>query len=69
MTSALAIALDWGYDDWTATQRTAITNAIVTKGLQPRSLSRVADNNPGPYRNIGNGPGVRTTSTSSSTRR
>ncbi|WP_160897642.1 CBM96 family carbohydrate-binding protein [Microbacterium sp. TL13] len=58
MTSALAVALDWGYDDWTTAQRTAITNAIVTKGLQPSlAVYRVADNTPGPYRNIGNWTG------------
>ncbi|MFF7682028.1 heparinase II/III family protein, partial [Microbacterium sp. NPDC007973] len=58
MTSALAIALDWGYSGWTAAQRASIVDAIVTKGLQPSlPVYEAADNSPGPYRNIGNWTG------------
>ncbi|TDE89688.1 hypothetical protein EXU48_19910 [Occultella glacieicola] len=45
MTHAVAIAYDWLFESWTATQRTTALDAIVEKGLQP-AMSGYLNNAP-----------------------
>jgi len=54
MAFAFALALDWGSEYWTSSQRTTLTTAIVAKGLTPSLPVYTAGDTPGPYLYIGN---------------